>query len=184
MNPVRASLLILQKPKAPDAPKGVCKWCGYKIEYTDLAKGRRKTRTYHRGDRYEVGKQKCLREFKLSICWSGRDALRWRAWQERVLDRSNNYAIFCADCNKLVETGVVRVSRRAGFRCTVQARIRDWHADHEVPIWNDGAHELDNLRVRCTKPCHDEKTRREAVERAKHQNVNKQEDNDAQLARS
>ncbi len=43
--------------------------------------------------------------------------------------------------------------------------VLHWEADHDVPLWNGGAHDVANLRVRCG-PCHKGKTRREATERA------------------
>ncbi len=43
---------------------------------------------------------------------------------------------------------------------------RPWDADHIVPLGDGGAHHRDNLARRCRRPCHAEKTAREATERA------------------
>lgn len=38
--------------------------------------------------------------------------------------------------------------------------------DHKVPLWKGGADDDTNLQSLCQTPCHDEKTAREAKERA------------------
>ena len=45
------------------------------------------------------------------------------------------------------------------------ARTTGWEADHRVPLWAGGANDLTNLQTLCI-PCHRDKTRAEARERA------------------
>lgn len=133
-------------PKAPDAPPGTCRWCGEAIELTADAHHASRQRRYHRGDRSEVGDTDCLDKYLAHSRHDPRSAL---------LAANPDTDLFCADCGVLC----VRADRMNGEGCA------PWDADHEVPLWKDGEHTLANLRMRCV-PCHKDKTKREAAERA------------------
>lgn len=163
MPDIRRSLIILQEPVAPDAVPPICKWCGEEIEYTSWASGYRKTREYHRGDKYEIGNRNCRREHKQSFCWSGRDALRWQA--ARQTEGRATYRLFCVDCGEVCEEGRIQTSRKTGFHVRRRVELKPWHADHQVPVIDGGPHTLENLRCRCTD-CHGIKTKQEAIDRA------------------
>jgi len=74
----RRGPLHVGEPKAPDAPKGVCRWCGEAIVLVDPSDYRRARRRYHYGDEHEVGDQDCLSRWKGSVCWDGRGAVKLR----------------------------------------------------------------------------------------------------------
>lgn len=169
---VRQSLIRLAFPKAPDAEPPICRWCGIEIVYVPEASGYRRTRKYHRGDKWEVGPTlNCRREHKQSFCWTGRDALRWQA---SCVSLESRYVLACVDCGQVVETGTAN-KRRAQIVYEKDnppigedgrfIPYPEWEADHEHPIIDGGRHELENLRVRCVE-CHGAKTKREAIERA------------------
>lgn len=139
----RGGVLILAHPKAPDAPKGTCRWCGAK-----LVGARAHIRRYCYPDR--EGRD-CTKEYRNSMTWKPRAALRILAFKrgEKVLR--------CVDCGFEVE----KLHRGRIARVI----LREWEADHEIPLWNKGTHTVENLRVRCV-PCHRAKSAREATERA------------------
>jgi hypothetical protein len=151
---VRSRLIVLEEPKAPGAPEGVCVWCGDPIELVDGAHHSSRKRRYHRGDDVEQGDVNCLLAYNRSRCWSARDAVIF-IWR-----RDHDGLIVCVDCGTLCEDLTAWDENR-------EARCRHvwWEADHEVPLWAGGAHEIENFRPRC-EACHREKTRREAAERA------------------
>lgn len=160
--------MILEHPKAPGAPKGTCVWCGQQIEFTELATSRHRQRTRHRGDKYEKGvgggdwpttKRHCNREFKQSMVWNARDALRWVASRPENLD-NGQYVVICVDCEDTCETGRPATSPRHGFKYRNSVVFKRWEADHEIPLADGGIHNVENLHPRCTE-CHRRKTRRE-----------------------
>jgi 5-methylcytosine-specific restriction endonuclease McrA len=58
------------------------------------------------------------------------------------------------------------VEQRGDPECVDCGRTSNWwDADHEVPLWAGGGHDPVNIVRRCV-PCHREKTKREAGERA------------------
>jgi 5-methylcytosine-specific restriction endonuclease McrA len=162
----RNKLIVLEHPRAPDAEPPFCRWCGEKIRFTAAASGYRKTRNYHRGDRWEDGRRNCRREHRQSFCWSSRDALRWEA---SLRNEDGRYVLACVDCGQVVEEG--RCNRRRARLVYHQETPVDgdgrfspypeWQADHQIPVIDGGPHVLENLKVRCV-PCHKDKTKREA----------------------
>jgi len=112
--------------------RGVCCWCGEAIVLVDPERDyRRRSRTRHYGDEFEVGDRDCNRAFLRSYVFNERQLIKLRGDPE------------CVDCGS---TG-------------------PWDADHEVPLWSGGGHDPVNIVRRCV-PCHREKTKREASERA------------------
>lgn len=181
-NPIRKSLIILQMPVMHKdlAPRGLCHWCGHPIELVDAAHPSHRQRARHRGDKYEkalwipvertltetevkILKRNCNREFKLSMCWNGQNACRWRAWKagsQRSIS-PNAYEIRCVDCNCLCEIGQVYANaKRIGFSTRQRKVIVPWEADHKIELVDGGEHSLANLEPRC-HPCHVAKTNRE-----------------------
>lgn len=152
----RSKLLVLQHPVAPEAPLPFCKWCGEAIQYTKIASKRRRSRAYHRGDKYElaVGKRKrnCRKEFRDSFVWSARDALRWQSFRKH-----GKVDLRCIDCNIQVETGKT-LSKQA------RRERAKWDADHDTALIDGGPHELENFKCRCV-PCHKIKTKEENARR-------------------
>lgn len=113
--------------------RGICCWCGDPIELVDPEKDyRRRSRTRHYGDEYEVGNRDCSRQFLRSYVFNERQLVEQRGDSE------------CVDCGNTSDW---------------------WDADHEVPLWAGGGHDAVNIVRRCA-PCHREKTKREAGERA------------------
>lgn len=144
---LRSRAIILYPRPCSDPPPGTCLWCGEPIVLVDAADYRRRARTRHYGDEHEAGEQrKCRDAFLGSVVWAARDAVRWR---ER---RDHDGIVACVDCGQVCEH----------FEDGVAIY---WEADHEIPLADGGAHELDNLRCRCG-PCHGAKTSREATVRA------------------
>jgi 5-methylcytosine-specific restriction protein A len=74
--------------------------------------------------------------------------LRGRAAVERRANwlRSNPYCVKCKEEGYIVAADVV---------------------DHDIPLWAGGADDETNFQSLCQTPHHDEKTAREAAERAK-----------------
>lgn len=141
----RKGVLFIELPQAPDAPPGTCRWCG-----ATLVGKRAVSRRYCYPDREG---RNCVKEFRDSMTWNPRQALRIKAFKqgERVLR--------CIDCGFVVE------ELHRGSRARVI--VMPWEADHEIPLWDGGEHVVDNLRVRCV-PDHRTKTNREnAIRRAK-----------------
>lgn len=136
---VRASMIVLEEPAAPDAPYGVCRWCGEGLTGKNGSR-----RNYCRKDR--EGRD-CVGAWNRSRAWSARDAVRWR-------DLREHGEVWCADC------GVVCETKATGLRPEVS-----WEADHEVALEDGGLHDLANLRARCGS-CHRWKTGRENRARA------------------
>jgi 5-methylcytosine-specific restriction endonuclease McrA len=75
----RAQCIVLAEPKAPDAPRGTCRWCGepiWRVPPREEWEGDRDRRFhYHRG---ENGDPDCLREWNRSRVWNGRDLIHVR----------------------------------------------------------------------------------------------------------
>jgi 5-methylcytosine-specific restriction endonuclease McrA len=145
----RRGPLHVGQPKAPDSPKGVCRWCGEPIILLDPSDYRRARRRYHYGDEHEVGDLDCLSRWKASVCWDARSAVKLR--EVEVHGR-----LFCAGCGSVV-----------GAEKSADGRLSEvsWEADHRIPLEDGGPHHIDNLQARCV-PCHRSKTAREATERA------------------
>lgn len=139
----RGGVLILEHPKAPDAPKGTCRWCG-----AELVGARAHIRRFCYKDR--EGRD-CVKAYRNSMTWNTRAALRIMAFKRG--DRE----LRCIDCGFVVET-----LHRGPYPRVVHM---EWEADHEIPLWLGGLHEVANLRVRCVG-CHKGKTSREAAVRA------------------
>jgi 5-methylcytosine-specific restriction endonuclease McrA len=139
----RSSLLRLAEGKAPDAPRGTCRWCGEPI-FRVLPNGKRvldKRRNYH--DKYV------------------RDRTRWD------LPLRDPPEPPCKDEHLDSFTWTPRIAlQRRGDPCCVDCGSEGpWDADHEVPLEDGGEHTLENLVRRCTA-CHKAKTAREASARA------------------
>lgn len=172
MNPVRSSLIVLEAPAfhRENCPDGVCHWCGYPLVLYDVATWHNRQRVRHKADGLELRRQgeesrDCDREFRQSMVWNGRNALRWQAWKERWLDHkgknANIYAIICVDCEDICEIGYVWVpKKRVGFATRKRTTLKKWEADHEIEIVDGGLNTIENLRSRCCE-CHTEKTVRE-----------------------
>jgi 5-methylcytosine-specific restriction endonuclease McrA len=172
MNPVRGTMIVLEAPalSREACPTGTCHWCGELLIFTDDATWHNRQRVRHKGDEIEAGDtEDCDRAFRQSMVWTGQNALRWQAWRESP---DNRYELHCVDCSELCEVGRVWVPRkRIGFATRQRQVFKPWNADHVVELQDDGAHSLENLRVRCT-PCHKTKTKREIDRRianAQHQ---------------
>jgi 5-methylcytosine-specific restriction endonuclease McrA len=134
----------LALPQAPSAPKGTCRWCGEKL------KGKRaKIRRYCYKDR--EGRD-CVKAYRDSMTWNPRTALRILA------RRAGKTELRCVDCGFVVE--LLHRGRIA------RVIVVPWEADHEIPLWEGGEHNVANLRVRCV-PDHRAKTARESARRAK-----------------
>lgn len=138
----RGSLLILQQPKAPGAPRATCRWCGDPIVRPDGQPDRR--RNYHHGP--ARGEPDCAHESDRSRTWDPRIAL------ERMAEIAGE-PLRCADCGVELDGDPAVWSHVS------------WDADHEIPLEDGGEHSLENLRARCC-PCHKAKTAREATARA------------------
>lgn len=111
----------------------ICCWCGEPIILADPKRDyRRRARTRHYGDEFEVGDRDCARAFLGSYFFNERQVIERRGDPE------------CVDCGNTGDW---------------------WDADHEVPLWAGGGHDAVNIVRRCV-PCHREKTKREASERA------------------
>jgi hypothetical protein len=74
----RSTMLVLAEPKAPDAPRGTCRWCGEPIELTDDAPRGSAARQTHRGDEFEKGDQDCQHKWWRSRTNDARTALQYR----------------------------------------------------------------------------------------------------------
>lgn len=134
---IRHSVIVLAEPKCPDAPPGICRWCG-----NTLVGKRASIRRYCYKDR--EGKD-CVAAYRWSVCWNARIALLRMAAKKGELR--------CTDCKVLCERWAPRQS------------LKVWQADHHIPLADGGTHTIDNLRCRCDL-CHREKTIREAKARA------------------
>jgi 5-methylcytosine-specific restriction endonuclease McrA len=64
--------------------RGRCVWCGEPIELVDPDDYRRRARTRHRGDEYEVGDRNCHRAFMRSYVFSERELIEVRGDPECV----------------------------------------------------------------------------------------------------
>lgn len=62
--------------------------------------------------------------------------------------------------------GIAKTQGRAEDQCYQCARPGPCDVDHITPLWAGGRHYLSNLQVLC-RPCHREKTAREALLRAR-----------------
>lgn len=162
--PYRA-VFALHLPRAP----GKCDWCGLPCE-----------------DRTPARKQVRLRHYacdaELAVIQSPAQA-RWY-----VEKRDHGICIDCredwSDRYRFAKgtnlTWSVEAAdqedKRAGFYCASEVIwVSLWHVDHRVPLWKARDmppvqrieyFKLANLVTRC-EPCHKVKTRREAAERAK-----------------
>ena len=58
---------------------------------------------------------------------------------------------------------------RDGYRCRKCGRAGRLEADHVVPLWRGGSHELHNMQALCVG-CHVAKTQAEAMQRHGHEN--------------
>lgn len=67
---VRASMLVVAEPKAPDAPKGTCRWCGEKLTG---ANGERRNYCY-----LDREGRDCQRAWWRSRAFTARDAVTFR----------------------------------------------------------------------------------------------------------
>lgn len=139
----RGGVLLLAHPKVPDAPKGTCRWCG-----SELIGAKAHVRRYCYPDR--EGRD-CSKEYRNSITWNPRQALRIMA------SRAGEKVLRCVDCGFVVE----ELNRGPIPRVTLMA----WEADHEIPLWEGGPHTIENLRVRC-RTDHKAKSARESARRA------------------
>jgi 5-methylcytosine-specific restriction endonuclease McrA len=146
---VRSSVLVLyEAPYQGERSPGCCRWCGDPIVLANPSDYRRRRRTIHYGDGFEVSALRCRAAYLRSFTWDARRAVRWR-------ERAAHGVVACVDCGTVCE-GVNEMSGEGAV---------SWEADHDVPLEDGGAHELANLRCRCV-PCHAAKTAREARERA------------------
>jgi 5-methylcytosine-specific restriction endonuclease McrA len=145
----RRGPLHVGQPKAPDSPKGVCRWCGEPIVLIDPSDYRRARRRYHYGDEHEAGDVDCLSRWKASVSWDARGAVKLRELEAHG-------RLFCAECGAVV-----------GAEKSEDGRWSEvpWEADHRIPLEDGGPHHMDNLQVLCV-PHHRRKTAREATERA------------------
>jgi 5-methylcytosine-specific restriction protein A len=135
------------------APRGVCRWCGLPILRPDGRPDRR--RRWHPA---------CVETYKL--CWPG---------HARVRVKERDHGI-CAGCGLDTVTRRLRRSRPitpgpddpryAGPYCrAVWSERHAWELDHIVALADGGTHELANMQTLC-RPCHRDKTAREAGQRA------------------
>ena len=99
---------------------------------------------------------------------------------ERVLNKRKRWHQACANEYNLMANPAVytpRVRKRADGKCEMcgiheskagcdDRMVINMHVDHIVPLVDGGGHGLDNMQYLC-KWCHNEKTRKEASERAK-----------------
>jgi HNH endonuclease len=167
----RRGPLHIGQPKAPDSPKGVCRWCGEDIVLLDSTDYRRVRRRYHYGDEHEEGSTDCLSRWKASTTWNAREAVRLR-------DLEAHGRVFCAECGVVVyqpgrpwpeRLHALPRSERPDLNPELEALYRatelPWEADHRVPLEDGGPHHIDNLQALCVLD-HRAKTAREATERA------------------
>lgn len=179
----RRGPLHLGQPKCPDAPRGVCRWCGEPIVLVEGADYRRARRRYHYGDEHEVGDRDCLSKWRGSVVWDARGAVR-----TRELDAHG--VLFCADCGEVVyrppershhDTPYHRLPRHERpdllpldhpIQALYRAYERPWECDHRIPLEDGGPHHMDNLQVLCV-PCHRAKTARENAARREARRVDK-----------
>lgn len=144
---LRSAAIVLYERPCADPASGTCRWCGEPIVLVDPTDYRRARRERHYGDKHEAGERRdCRGAFLGSVVWNARSAVRWRE------SRAHDGVIACVDCGQVCDAP------------TLSQGVY-WEADHEVPLIDGGAHELDNLRCRCG-PCHGAKTARESAERA------------------
>jgi 5-methylcytosine-specific restriction endonuclease McrA len=146
----RGAALVVARPPSPGGPPGTCQWCGTLLDGATLGKPAPYGRLYCRKDREG---RACNVERANSVVWSARAALELTVPPELFV---------CADCE--TRCGHEETRDEHG-RVTRRVLHADWEADHDVPLWAGGAHDLSNLRVRCTD-CHRDKTAREAADRA------------------
>lgn len=164
----RSGIFVLEEPRAPNAPRGWCRWCG-----ADLLRGdgrRDKRRNYCYSDR--EGRD-CVDLWNGSRTYQPRTAVRHRA-------RQSGTALGCVDCGLVVEEHRdghwVELWREHAtydhekYRWIIDPAHPEWEADHEIPLEDGGEHTLENLRCRCVF-CHRAKTSRESVERAARRRV-------------
>jgi 5-methylcytosine-specific restriction protein A len=75
----RGGVLVLAEPKAPDAKRGTCRWCGEPIWRQRAVRDFR--RSFHRAER---GEPDCLGAWNASRVWGGREAIQRRGDPECV----------------------------------------------------------------------------------------------------
>lgn len=173
------------------APTGYCVWCGHPIEEFTKAGARRRQRRWHQpcADAYlALGSQQgfraaiwtrdrgvcaeCLpgtppcRRFPQGRPTASVDAYGRRGTGSEVPRGDEaHFARYYgrSDCQV---PGCVGEAVHLRLR-EVEGPIddREWHADHVVPLWAGGAHDLSNGQTLCDRH-HKAKTRREAGERA------------------
>jgi hypothetical protein len=172
----RRGPLHIGEPKAPDCPKGFCRWCGEAIKLLDPSDYRRARRRYHYGDEHEEGDKDCLSRWKESTLWDARSAVKLRELEAHG-------KLFCAECGEVVikpaerrwdEQPLHRLPRHErpdllpedhSIHDLYRAFEIPWEADHRIPLEDGGPHHMDNLQVLCV-PHHRRKTAAEAKERA------------------
>lgn len=141
-----------RRPEIPfsDAPRGTCRWCGEAILYEAGAKR---------------GKPDRRRRWH-PACVDAYNATDPRLARLRIRRRDRGVCAACGlDTNalrrKLRGRGAAARLRERGF----VPRRSLWELDHVVPLIDGGSHDVSNLQTLC-RPCHQEKSAREARARA------------------
>lgn len=90
--------------------------------------------------------------------------------RSRARHYGDEYEVGDRDCTRQFLRSYVFSERslievRGDPECIDCGSTGPWEADHDVPLWDGGEHCSSNIVRRCV-PCHREKTKREATERA------------------
>lgn len=162
---VRGGQIVVVEPPHAGAPRGTCNWCGGQILRADGRPDRR--RAWHYGESSRHWLRVAPPEGE-SDCYAAQ--LHWRTYDAptavmREAELAGRVVLRCADCNREVARAVHPPDGAYDGAWPSWRAVVPWEADHEQPVADGGAHDLDNLRARCV-PCHRAKTAREARARA------------------
>jgi 5-methylcytosine-specific restriction endonuclease McrA len=129
----------------PEAPRGVCRWCGDAILLADGP---------YRGERD-------IRRRWHPPCQAAWEQSDPREAQRRVYRRDQGH---CAACGLDTEAERDRLGGRRRLRDFGKPRIPVWRVDLIVPLDEGGTFDLANFQTLCNR-CHDDKLARQTNER-------------------